>query len=278
MSDQHIRQPVVDGLFYPRDPDELRTTIRTYMDRVPPDHKSTRAPWGAIVPHAGYKYSGQVATYAYQLLGDQAPSRIVIIGPSHREYFSGCSVYDGTTFNTPLGPVEVDNDFGEQLTGGEGMELSERGHLEEHAIEVQVPFLQYIYSHHYSIVPITMGTQTPETVENLVNVLVDVIGESDVIIVSSDLSHYYAYNKAVVMDSRFRELVSNGDVEGLWNALDRHEIEACGFGPVMILLELSKRWETPNPVVLHYANSGDVTGDRSQVVGYMSAVFEKEPR
>lgn len=276
MAKKRIRHPVVAGLFYPKDPDALRSMIRTCFEDVSSEYTNNRRIWGAVVPHAGYKYSGPVAAHTYQALKNLSPERIIIVGPSHRQYFQGISVYEGAEWQTPIGSVQVDNSFGRELADKGTFESGELGHTEEHAIEVQLPFLQYIYSHDFAVVPITMGSQSPKMVEQLAEALKEHTRENDVILASSDLSHYYSYSKALVMDNRLGELVEKGDITGLWNALDRHEIEACGFGPVMALMELSRRRSEPNPVVLKYANSGDVTGDRDQVVGYISAIFEKE--
>jgi len=271
MEKQIIRDPVVAGMFYPKDRGALMRQIESLLNDVDASEESSENLIGAVVPHAGYSYSGPVAAYAYRALQKIRPQHIIIVGPSHREYFKGCSVYNGEIARTPLGDVSLDISLGGKIASFEGIQNSERGHLQEHAIEVQIPFLQSIYSHDFSVVMITMGEQSIQTVNALAEAIHQIWSEDMLLLASSDLSHYYQYDKAKAMDSRFAELIERYDTEGFWKALERHEIEACGFGPVMTLLELGKLITTPRIEVYESLNSGDITGERAQVIGYLSA-------
>jgi len=267
-----IRKPTAAGLFYPAQANRLQRTVETLLQDSRISGEITSPILGGVVPHAGYLYSGFVAGYTYAAINTLKPARILLIGPSHYQYFPGCSIYDGDAFRTPLGEMAVDTEFAAQLSSSPPLILSEIGHRQEHALEVQLPFLQTIYHHQCRIVPIAMGDQAPDTVDRLVDVLTDHWDEQQLILASSDLSHYYSYEKAVAMDTRFYQLLGKSDLPGLWKALDRHEIEACGFGPIMVLLGLAQNLGFSRVEILKYGNSGDVTEDRSTVVGYVSAI------
>ncbi len=271
MESNVIREPAVAGMFYPGDRKTLVSQIQSLLEKADFSEREHGEILGAIVPHAGYVYSGPVAAYTYSALQKMHPKRIVIVGPSHREYFHGCSVYNGDAVRTPLGDISVEKSLSMKLAEYDGIEYSQRGHLQEHAIEVQIPFLQYIYKHPFSLIMITMGEQSVQTVQQLATALSENQSDDLLILASSDLSHYYHYDKAVAMDSRFEELLEQYDIEGLWRALDRHEIEACGFGPVLTLLEVGKAVTSPHIQIYKCQNSGDVTGERRQVVGYLAA-------
>lgn len=273
VSNHVIRKPSAAGGFYPAQAKQLRQTVENLLLGFEGELPTAAPILGGVVPHAGYPYSGFVARYTYNAIRALRPTRIFLIGPSHFRYFPGCSVYDGDAFRTPLGEIPVDTELVSRLRPKPPMVLSNIGHGQEHALEVQLPFLQVIYHHGYKIVPIAMGEQKSETVDRLVDILGNVWEEHQLILASSDLSHYYSYEKAMAMDTRFHQLLSKQDIPGLWKALDRHEIEACGFGPVMVLLGLAAKLGFSRMKVLKYGNSGDVTNDRSTVVGYVSAII-----
>ena len=272
---KRVREPAVAGTFYPADPEQLTDQLKSLFQSVPlSDQKSTDL-IGAIVPHAGYPYSGPVAAYAYRAIQQLTPGDIILVGPSHREYFKGCSVYNGSGVKTPLGELAVNSDLVEKICDAHGgIFPGEKGHSSEHTLEVQLPFLQYIYEHDFRITMITLGDQSTATVTALADTLSEVWSAGMLVLASSDLSHYYDYDKAVAMDHRLGNLVEQYDIRGLWKALDRHEIEACGFGAVMTLLELGKQLGKAHTRVYRYMNSGDVTGERNRVVGYLAAGVE----
>lgn len=273
MSRQSVRKPSAAGLFYPAEPSQLQQTIKDLLNAIEKPHSIEYPVFGGIVPHAGYQYSGPVASHIYAAISHLQPQRIILIGPSHYQYFGYNAVYNGAAFNTPLGSIDVDQSFAEKLCRHPLVTLDSEGHGKEHAIEIQLPFLQEIYSHTFSIIPVTMGNQRQETTRKLADALLETWESNQIILASSDLSHFYDYEKAVAMDSRFYDLLVQADVEGLWKALNCHEIEACGFGPVMALLQVVKTLGIQDIQILACGNSGDVTAEKNTVVGYISALI-----
>jgi AmmeMemoRadiSam system protein B len=227
-----------------------------------------------IVPHAGYQYSGTTAAAAYALLRGRQFDTVVIVSPSHREYFDGISVYGGPGYLTPLGALAVDEPLREALIKGERtIGASSRGHGVEHAVEVQLPFLQKVCGT-VAIVPIVMGNQTRDHSFLLGRKLASVLaGRNSLLLASSDLSHYHRYQEAEALDAVFIEDVRTFDAERLMDDLEMEITEACGGGPAVAVMTAAKLLGADTARILHHCNSGDVTGDRSQVVGYLSAAF-----
>jgi len=277
-----IRRAAVAGAFYPADPAELSSVIQGFFDQVrykPADGRII----GLVAPHAGYIYSGPVAAYAYRQLTGHQVKRVVIISPSHIIAFDGASVYDGDAYETPLGIVPVDKEFCRLLAEkSDLLELSATGHETvqagrmEHALEVQLPFLQKVLGS-FSLVPIVMGDQSYEVCRALGNALADLIDDQNTIIVaSSDLSHYHPYEEAVALDKKVTTAISEWDYYNLCRNLNSRLWEACGGGPITATMIASEKLGADESEILRYANSGDVpAGDRSRVVGYSAAVFYK---
>jgi hypothetical protein len=227
-------------------------------------------------------YSGQVAAHGYKLLQGRDVRTVAVLSPSHMEYFPFASVYDGDAYETPLGRIDVDKDAARTIVSmdPERIRLSARGHLhpgshrQEHALEVQLPFLQTVLRN-FRIVPVVMGDQDWELCSTLGNALVPHMARSDfIVVVSSDLSHFHGYDTANSLDALFCGLVEDMDPERLYRSVRGNECEACGAGPVIASLVASRQAGATACRILHAANSGDVTGDRHSVVGYASAVIE----
>lgn len=267
-----IRKPAVAGMFYTSDPDDLMEEIEKFFSEVPDIDIPGRIR-SLIVPHAGYTYSGLTAAHAFKLLKNNPSPTIVIISPSHREYFAGISIYNGDAFRTPLGDVQVDNDLCNRLAEKDRIIIrSERGHRGEHAIEVQIPFLQTVIDR-FKIVPITIGDQRPEFCRHLSEKLASVLKGSDaVIIASTDLSHYHPAEEADKLDAIIISDLAELNHNKLMTDIQNQTAEACGGGPAVVALSASKKLGATEVKILHHCNSGDVTGDRSAVVGYVSAV------
>jgi hypothetical protein len=274
MFNSDVRSPAVAGLFYPDDPDSIHQQLQGFLHEVSPVLEKDLPIRGVVAPHAGFPYSGLVAAYAYKAIAELKPSSVIIIGPSHRLHFDGAAIFNGEAFATPLGQVAIDNDYASRLQEYPGVLLQKNGHENEHSIEVQLPFLQHIYSHDYRIVPVALGSQDSNTIQQLATALKDTWEEQNLIIASSDLSHFYDYDKAMLMDSAFSSLLESGDIDGLWNAINEHRIEACGFGGVLTLLHVLNSWKEQHIEILKLANSADASGDRDRVVGYLSAVVQ----
>ena len=272
----NIRQPILAGSWYPGNPEKLRDVIEASLERA-----DAPAPEGElkaiIVPHAGYVYSGQVAAYAYRLLRHSGFKRVVMIGPSHRVRFRGASVSMQDGYRTPLGTVPVDHGFArELLKGNDTMQWEPQAHAGEHSLEIQIPFLQTVLSD-FKIVPILMGEQNYETCRSVAAIIARAMGSSQgtLILASTDLSHFHSYQQAKALDAAFIKHVADFDAWGLAQSLASGKCEACGAGPTMTALLTARRQGANRSTILRYANSGDVTGDHSRVVGYLSAALSR---
>jgi len=231
-----------------------------------------------VVPHAGYMYSGGVATRAYRQIMDKQIDVIAVISPSHREYFTEISIYDGYGYSTPLGILPVDKILAGELSEfSPQIILSEKGHrFEEHALEVQLPILQEVLSN-FKIIPIVMGEHSYHNIETLAKALAKVLaGRNALLVASSDLSHFYNAQKAALLDNVVIENVKNFDDEKLFQDLQQGYCEMCGGGPAIAVMKACKLLGANKSEVLVYRNSGDVTGEYDEVVGYLSAVFYQQ--
>lgn len=278
MSEVHkedIRPPAVANAFYPSTAEKLEEEIRVMIKQADTYELSGEIK-GLICPHAGYMYSGMVAAVGYKHLEGKNYSVVAIISPSHREYFPGISVFNGKGYETPLGLVPVASELADALIEQNKRIISSwAGHRDEHALEVQLPFLQKVLKD-ISIIPIVMGDQDYDTCFLLGESLATVLKEVPAIIVaSSDLSHYHPYNDAVKIDKVTIDLVEAFDEANLMDALERGICEACGGGPIVATMMASKKEGANKSKALLYRNSGDVTGDYTAVVGYLSAAFCK---
>jgi len=272
-SQEKVRQAGNAGSFYPANPDDLAAMVDGFVAKaqVP---ASDAAPVVLIAPHAGYIFSGGVAGHSYATLKNRKYRRVVIIAPSHYEAFPFAAIYDGDAYATPLGPVKVDKAFAAKLAAESSfIKLSSRGHeptggRAEHSLEVQLPFLQRTL-HDFQVVPIIMGDQSYEADRALGVALAKLIGDSDTLIVaSSDLSHYHPYDQASTIDHNTLHAIAAWDYFNLARNLQEQVWEACGGGPIIAAMIAAERLGAKRAELLKYANSGDVIGDRTRVVGY----------
>lgn len=281
---EKIRHEAVAGSFYPDNPDRLSAMIEHMLqEAMVPDLKKT--PVAIVAPHAGYVYSGSVAAHAYALLRNRDIERVVVISPSHVEAFSGASIYDGDGYETPLGIIRVDHDFADRLASadarmfrsGKGHDFSRTGRG-EHALEVQLPFLQSVLKD-FSIIPIVMGDQDYQTCRALGRALAALINDDKTVIVaSSDLSHFHSYETAVSKDRSVCNAIKEWDYYNLHRNLRTRTWEACGGGPIVATMIAAEERGANRAHLLKYANSGDVPqGDRSGVVGYSAFAFYNDP-
>ena len=263
-----VRRSVIAGTWYPGTASRLERAVKGYMANVPEREDETEL-LGLIVPHAGYQYSGQVAAYAYKQLEGRDYEAIMILAPSHRPPVREYAVSAEDCYQTPLGEVEIDRSLVEII--GQKVSLNQiRGDM-EHSLEIQLPFLQVVLGE-FKLVPILMGERSLETCRNLSRGLIGAMeGQKALLIASSDLSHFHNYHTAVRLDKTVLDSVGRMDAESLARDLNAERCEACGAGPILTLLLTAEAMEASEAVILNYANSGDVTGDRSSVVGYLSA-------
>ena len=271
--DKDIRKSVIAGTWYPGSPKVLRTDIEDFFLHAP-DVKIEGSIRGLIVPHAGYVYSGQIAAIAYKMIKRETFDAVLVLGPSHRTFFHGVSIYDRGGYETPLGILPVDVTLAKDIMAqSEVISYIPAAHSQEHSIEIQLPFLQVVLGK-FGFVPIVMGEQDRETCENLAEGIVNAINGRNILIVgSSDLSHFHSYEKAVKLDSVVLKRIEKMDGRGLLEDLEKNLCEACGGGPAAVAMMVSEKLGADRAKLLKYANSGDVTGDRRNVVGYASAIF-----
>jgi len=269
-----IRKPAVAGMFYSGQKDNLTREVAVFLENSSAV-EGVKKVYGLVAPHAGYLYSGGVAARAYRQIVDHEFDVIVVISPSHRIYFEEVSVYDGAAYSTPLGEIRVDQDIAQQIANGhEKILYSDLGHdVDEHALEVHLPFLQLVLDD-FKLVPIVMGNQDYENIKILSDSLSKVLkGKNALIVASTDLSHYYNYGKASVLDDVVVDSIKRFDEEKLYKDLQGGLCEMCGGGPVITAMKTCRTLGADKSKVLLYRNSGDVTGDKNQVVGYLSAMF-----
>lgn len=263
------------GTWYPGTREQLTATIEGFL-------KNARAKvhgevYGLVSPHAGYVYSGPVAAYAYKIVQGMEFDDVIIIGPSHRHAFYGASVDTLAGRQTPLGRIEYDVELAQKLIA----ETKEIGyepaaHAAEHSVEIQMPFVQFAIKR-FKAVEIIMGTQDYKTCELLSQAIAKATkGKSVLIIASSDLSHYHSQEDAEELDNLVVEALAKFDPDLLDNRLKTDSCEACGGGPVITAMMVSRQMGANKSKPLYYATSGDITGDRAQVVGYVAAAFYKE--
>lgn len=262
-----VRPVAVAGRFYPGDPDQLREFVDTALKQAPA-RTGQGVPKALIAPHAGYPYSGPIAASAYSQLspGRETITRVVLVGPSHFVHFRGLAVSSAAAFETPLGVVPVDTRARDNVRQLPQVQVLDDAHAQEHALEVQLPFLQMVLDQ-FSIVPLTVGEASYREVSEVLEAVWG--GPETVIVVSSDLSHYYESQTARRLDQATAEAIHDLDPDGVV------EERACGRIPICGLL-LSARKHRLGVRVLDLRNSGDTAGPRHQVVGYGAFAFEAE--
>lgn len=270
------RKPVVAGSFYPGNAAELTREVDSYIAGA--GAKTVKGNiMGIVSPHAGYIYSGPVAGYAFKELKGMPVEVAVVIAPSHRGRFAGASVIPEGVFETPLGGVTIDAALGSKLMEKERFDFIREAHAYEHSLEVQVPFLQRVLDN-FTIVPIVVGTTDLEQCRAIGDGLADTLaGEKKkwVIVISTDLSHYYSYAQAKTMDAVFIESLKCFNDDEIKRVTQSGKAEACGEGPVLAGLDACKKCGAASVEILKYANSGDTAGDKNKVVGYVAAAIVK---
>jgi len=265
-----VRPPAVASLFYPGDARTLAEEVSSYLDQTQGAPLAPGFPKAVIVPHAGFIYSGPVAASAYDRLRPARGivKRVVILGPCHRVPVNGLALPRASAFDTPLGRIPLDEEAIASIRGLPQVVESAATHAEEHALEVQLPFLQGVLGE-FSLVPLVVGDAAPEKVAEVLERLWG--GTETLIVISSDLSHYHPYEKACEIDG--------GTVRAIlgFEAGICHE-QACGATPVAGMLIAAKR-KGLAAELLDCRNSGDTAGDKSRVVGYASfALASESPR
>jgi AmmeMemoRadiSam system protein B len=272
-----IRKAAVAGGFYSRDRDLLKGELeRAFSIGYGPLPKmgSGAEPVGAVVPHAGYTYSGAVASYSYGFLRSKIkPDSIIIVGPNHTGYGSDVSVWAEGEWESPLGSLKVDDEIGELLLK-RFPDFDPLSHRFEHSIEVQIPFIQYVYGFDVKIVPVCVLDQSPQTMLELGSAIADVVRSRRVVLLaSSDLSHYESHEVVSSIDSHVINAILEMNEKKIYEEADEFGVSACGLGPIVSVVHAMKLLRNTQAQLLQYSTSGEVTGDYTSVVGYASIVF-----
>ncbi|MEM2004903.1 MAG: AmmeMemoRadiSam system protein B [Zestosphaera sp.] len=276
-----LRKAAVAGYFYEGKREELIRRIEWAYTHSPgpgvlPRVSDTRnkESLGFIVPHAGYVYSGPVAAHSYAKMASEGrPDVFVMLGPNHTGVGEAVSVWDEGAWETPLGRVDVDVELARRVIENSQYARSDKlAHYEEHSIEVQLPFLQHLFRD-VKIVPISIMYQVPEVAKDLATAIlksVTQLGRDAVIISTTDLTHYEPHENAIRKDQLVLDRIKALDPEGLFEVVLRRNISMCGVAPVMTLLLYANLSKSSGAEILKYATSGDISGDKSLVVGYSS--------
>lgn len=232
---------------------------------------------GIISPHAGYPYSGPIAAHGYSSLAeDGKPDRVVILGPNHTGRGSDVAIASSDYWATPLGDVEVDRSFAKKLSEQfELAELDSDSHYGEHSLEVQIPFLQYLFGEEFKIVPVCIGRQTTNVSQNLGGALGDLADKNTLVIASSDFTHYEPMESAKSKDRMAIEKIEDMDWKGFLDLVSKKNLSICGYCPIAATMRASEKLGVEETELFKYATSGDTAGSPRQVVGYCSLGFLK---
>jgi len=281
-----IRRPHVASQFYEGDAEALRAQVTSCFlyslgpKKLPQTNflNHPRNIVGLICPHAGYMYSGPVAAHAfYELAIDGKPDTVVILGPNHAGYGSALSIMREGAWRTPLGDVEIDSAIADAILHETNLiDVDELAHRYEHSIEVQLPFLQFLYGNAFKIVPICYQLQDYDSAVEVGRGLTEALADTNsVVIASSDMTHYEPAKDAALKDNAALKAVTDMDAKGFYETVETQNITACGFMPITSLITYGVG-VCAKAELLSYHNSGDITGDHSSVVGYAAVSFKKQ--
>ncbi|HUT17443.1 MAG TPA: AmmeMemoRadiSam system protein B [Acidobacteriota bacterium] len=280
-----IRRPRVAGSFYEGNAESLKAQIKNCFlqefgpKKLPKVNKSgPREIIGLVCPHAGYMFSGPVAANAYyELASDGKPDTVVILGPNHTGYGSALSLMNEGFWRTPLGDVEIDGETASEVVRETRLvDVDELAHRFEHSIEVQLPFLQYLYGSEFKFVPICFQMQDLSSAVEVGKALVEVLASKNaVVIASSDMTHYEPQGNAAAKDMAALKAVEAMDEKRFYSIIEARNVTACGYGPIAAVITAAKGLGAKEAKLLCYKSSGDITGDYSSVVGYAAVSFKK---
>ncbi len=281
-----IRKPYVANAFYAGTKTELTQQIvgcfthRFGPGQVPkPVERGPRKIVGLVSPHAGYMYSGPVAANGYNRLAtDGTPEVFIILGPNHTGHGSGVSILTDGAWETPVGLTSIDSGLAKQIqTDNEILDVDEASHRFEHSIEVQLPFIQFLFKDGPKFIPICMMMQDLKTSRDIAKSIVEQCkGRNFAIIASSDFTHYEPHETASKKDRMAIEAITNLDDIALNELGESNRVTMCGYGPITTLIAAAKILGGIKAEFLSYKTSGDITGDKSAVVGYSSIILTRE--
>ncbi|MFH1710185.1 MAG: AmmeMemoRadiSam system protein B [bacterium] len=274
-----VKTPDLAGSWYPESKAELTKLLRGYLDSVDPEKVEGRI-FALISPHAGYRFSGPVAAYGYKLAESKDIKTVIIIGFSHRKIFDGIAIYDRGAFGTPLGDIAVDSELAASIRSRNSrIYFQPEAFNGENSVEMQVPFVQLSFPG-ASIVPIAFGTQDYSDAEILAGALAAALEDRRdcLVVASTDLSHYRSYAEANLLDGYLISDLIGMKAGQIFEDARLGKYEACGIMPIAATLLAGEKLGFKDIKILKYANSGDISEDKSRVVGYVSAVIYKGPR
>ena len=273
----NLRPSPIAGTWYECDPKALTKSIDSYLDAaVLPDFSGEVV--AVIAPHAGHRYSGAVAGYAFAALRDRTPDLVVVISPMHQPYSHPLITSSHDAYSTPLGTIHIDKSAVEELNStleaGLGIGLAPVPHDREHSLEIELPFLQRTLNSDFKLLPVMVRAQEPRVSQELGKALAQVLrGKNFALVASTDLSHFYDQETAEKLDREMLRRIESFSPEGVFEAERTGKGFACGHAAVAAVLWTSKELGADTVKLLHYDTSGDVTGDYSSVVGYGSAAI-----
>ena len=281
-----VRHPAVAGSWYAGSPAGLRTQIeKCFTHELGPSElpkvveEGPRNLVGLVCPHAGYMYSGPVAAHAYyRLAGDGKPDTIVIFSPNHTGRGSALAVMNEGVWRTPLGDVEIDSEIADRISSESRIvDVDDRAHAYEHSIELQLPFLQYLYSSAFKLVPISFLMQDLESSRDVGQATAKALsGKNALVIASTDMTHYEPQKRANEKDKMAIDAAIKMDEKQYYSTVESLAISTCGYGPTIAAIVAAKALGAQKAQLLCYKTSGDITGDFSGVVGYASIAFMKK--
>jgi AmmeMemoRadiSam system protein B len=280
-----IRRPHVASQFYEGNAEALRAQITScFLHPLGPKklpqvnfHSQPRSIMGLICPHAGYMYSGPVAAHSfYELAQDGKPDTVVLLGPNHTGYGSALALMREGIWRTPLGDVEIDTALADSVLHETNIvDVDETAHKYEHSLEVQLPFLQFLYGNSFKIVPLCFLMQDYDSAVEVGRALVEALDATNsVVIASSDMTHYEPAKVAAAKDHAALKAITDMDAKRFYQTVETQNITACGYAPITSLITYAQGVNA-KATLLSYHNSGDITGDHSSVVGYAAVSFRK---
>jgi MEMO1 family protein len=268
---QGVREPVWAGRFYDDNAERLSAQLDFFLENAGPGPGEEAV--ALIAPHAGYVYSGQTAAFAYKLVRGKPFDTVVILGPSHRYGFRGCSIYSGGGFRTPLGTVLVDEALASDLMKRSGFAFVPEAHAEEHSVEVQVPFIQKVLPA-AKIVPVVIGYAERKTIETLAAALVKACaGRKVLVVASTDMSHFLSREEANRTDAETMDLIRGLKAETIIRKMEARGNILCGGAAVAAAILYAGARGAVSAEILKYADSAAASGDESRVVGYVAAAL-----
>ena len=272
MGNEPLRQPAVAGSFYPGIKEDLERKVAGYISG---DHQPEKA-IGAVMPHAGYMYSGAVAGETAAAIS--IPREVIILGPNHTGMGASVSVFPGGAWRMPFGDVPVNDELAALIVNGSELTIADEiAHVREHSLEVILPFLYYAGGQDLSFVPITLSRISRDECQALGEALARVINNRDeeiLIVSSSDMTHYESHDSAKVKDSDAIARILDVDPDGLIEVVSRQGITMCGIVPTAVMLYAALALGATQARLVRYATSGEVSGDYDKVVGYAGIIVQ----